>query len=469
MDFLLLGPFQAVHDGAPVALGGRRQERCVLAMLLLAPGRRLSVARIEDLLWDGKPPASGRGAIHTYVGRLRRTLAPYGMRISTRGDGYQLEPGTYTVDLDEFTALVRNAATVTVPIDQVLLYTTALNMWRGPLLSDVVDDALRARLDPALDEQRLTAIELRAQAQLSMGQHDQVVADLTPEVDATPTRERMVDCLMTALYRSGRQSEALVLYRHTRSVLRKEVGVEPSRELQTLHSRILRTDPALDRPVRPTFAVQVGDQWLPWQTSGDPALEFCNTYAGWAAPPHPRSEWLRSYATLAAWAGHHDLADARIVTRLRREAEREPSKAAAVLDRARELRAHLYACLTNSDYRESFRGVARFIDAAARHTEYRLGDDGLGRWSVALTAGLHLPVHAVALAAADLLADPRRMLVRACPAPACGWLFLDHTGQRRYCSIALCEGSTPSTHQLTQYRLDDPVPDQTRNGIRVAR
>jgi SARP family transcriptional regulator, regulator of embCAB operon len=312
----------------------------------------------------------------------------------------------------------------------------------------VADDKLRARLDPYLDELRLTTAELRAQAQLSMGLHDRVVADLVPLVSSTPTRERLVGCLMTGLYRSGRQADALGLYRQTRAVLGDELGIEPGRQLQALHERILRTDPALDRPPMPIYAVQVADQWLPWNTSGSPVLEFCNTYAGWGFPPRRGSDWLGSYATLAVWAGHHDLTDARMVSRLRQEAERDPTTASLVLDSARQLRTHLYACLTNTDDRDAFDSVAGYAEAATKLTTFQLGEDGLGRWSVVSGAGLHLPVHAVARAAADLLADPRRFTVRACPAPECGWLFLDHTGQRRYCNTALCAESASQSYQV---------------------
>jgi SARP family transcriptional regulator, regulator of embCAB operon len=442
MEFRLLGPFEARHDDVLVQLS-RRQERCLLAVLLLAPGQWLPTQRIADLLWHDHPSATARGAIHTYVGRLRRRLSAYGLSIATRGDSYLVDPDGHTVDVTQFTSLVRRAGTATVPVDQVQLYDRALRLWRGPLLADVADDELRARLEPELTELRLTAAELRAQAQLTMGLHDRVVTELGPYVEATPTRERLVGSLMTGLYRSGRQADALELYRRTRDLLDDELGLEPGRELAELQGRILRGDPALDRPPMPVFAVQVADQWLPWNTSGHPALEFCNTYAGWSQPPQPSRDWLTGYATLAVWTGHHGLTDQATVARLRGRAEDDPAAAAAVLADARELRAQLYAGLTQPDDSAAFHAVATYAEAAARQTTFRLGEDRLGRWSVSPAAGLRLPVLAVARSAADLLADPRRFTVRACPAPGCGWLFLDETGQRRYCSAAMCDGKAP--------------------------
>ena len=250
---------------------------------------------------------------------------------------------------------------------------------------------------------------------------------------------------MTALYRGGRQAEALSLFRTTRDLLIDSLGVDPGRDLQQLHQRMLRSDSRLERPVAPVFAVRVRDQRLPWNTSGHAALEFCNTYAGWRVPPLPGAEWLRSYTTLAVWAGYHDLTDDWTVTRLVRMAERDPIPAAEVLASARDLRTHLYACLTDPNNRDAFAAVARYVEAAGTAATFSLGEDGLGNWSTDPDAGSNLPVHAVARVAADLLADPRRFTLQACSSPECGWLFLDRSGMRRFCTVATCgkhEGET---------------------------
>ncbi|MFJ7066708.1 BTAD domain-containing putative transcriptional regulator [Streptomyces sp. NPDC101115] len=443
MDFSLLGPFEARHEGARVELGIRRQERCLLAILLLDAGRVVPPARLADLLWNGAPPASARSTVHTYVGRVRAALKPYGVTVATRHEGYaiELDGGRHRVDVREFLDLVGRAATAGDPGEQVRCHDAALALWRGPLLDGTVDDALRERLGGRLAELRLSALEQRAETQLTMGLHTRVLADLGPLATGHPGRERLVAALMTALYRAGRQSEALELYETTRRCLDTELGIDPGPVLTTLHDRILTGDPRLDRPPAPLYAVRVRDQWLPWTTGGHPALEFCNTYAGWRRDPAvPGSDWLRGYPALAAWAGHHDLADDSLVDRLLKEAADRPDAAATALAEARDFRAALYACLTDPADARAFRTVADAARRAARSAVLTLGPDGLARWRLTPSAGLDLPLLAVARAAADLLADPRRLTLRACPSADCGWLFLDESGRRRWCSLATCGG-----------------------------
>ncbi|WP_416970432.1 BTAD domain-containing putative transcriptional regulator [Streptomyces sp. 4F14] len=440
MEFHLLGPFTARHEGRPVKVGNRRQERALLAILLLHADHPVTTDRLVDLLWDTDAPASARATVHTYVGRLRVALKPYGVEIDTRHDGYALEQGPHTLDTQRFTALTRQASDTGDPAERLRLYDQALALWRGPLLADLADDRLRDRLAPALTELRLTTVELRAQVLLERGRYDEVVADLSPLAGDHPDRERLIAIQMTALYRVGRQSDALDLYRVTRTALATRYGVEPGPELQTLHDRVLHGDHRLDRPPGPVHAVRVDDQWLPWNTGGHPALEFCNTYAGWTGPRLPGSEWLRTYASLAVWAGHLDLIGDRSVTRLREQALREPEEAAAVLEEARRFRTDLYACMTDRHNTSAFTAVARTVEAAAARSRLTRDDQGLARWRPAPSAGLRLPLHAIAHSAAELLADPRHFTIRACPGEACGWLFLDASGRRRWCSLATCGG-----------------------------
>ncbi|MGW3071351.1 BTAD domain-containing putative transcriptional regulator [Kitasatospora sp. NPDC001132] len=484
MEFRLLGSFEADHRGEPVLAGSRRQERCLLAVLLLEDGRVVSTDRLIDLLWSGNPPGSARGTVHTYIGRLRARLRPYGVVIETRHDGYVLASGQHNVDVREFTDLTTRAAATGDPGERLRCHDRALALWRGPLLADVVDEALRGRLGRRLAELRLSALEQRAEILLAMGRHEQVLADLTaPDLTApapaapapaapastapapaapsagpppaapaeTPTglpaddllpRERLVLALMTALYRAGRQTEALALYRRTRRVLVDGLGVEPGAELAALHDRILRADPRLDRPPAPLYAVRVGDQWLPWSAGGHPALEFCNTYAGWGAEPGaapaPGSDWLRGYPTLAVWAGHHDLADEPVVEALLRGAAERPEEAAGVLADARAFRSALYTALTDPQDGSAFGAVATVVQEAGRSAVFTRGEDGLAHWRLPPAAGLRLPLYAAARSAAELLADPRRFTIRRCPSTGCGWLFLDASGRRRWCSLATC-------------------------------
>ncbi|MFI8889058.1 BTAD domain-containing putative transcriptional regulator [Streptomyces paradoxus] len=438
MDFQLLGPFAARHEGRPVLLGSRRQERCLLAVLLLHAGHSVPTRRLIDLLWDDDPPASARATVHTYVGRLRAALRPYEVSVETRHDGYAVERGPHRIDAQEFTGLVGQAADARDPVERIGHYDRALALWRGPLLADVADDRLRSRLDGRLGELRLAAVERRAEAQLGMGLPERVVADLTPLLREHPARERLVAAQMTALHRTGRRADALRLYGRTRALLATDLGIEPDHALRTLHERMLSGDPRLDRPPGPVYAVRVDDQWLPWSTSAHPALEFCNTYAGWGGNRLPGSEWLLGYATLAVWTGHLDLIEDRQTARLREEALRRPDEAAAALDEARRFRTDLYACLTDPQDGRAFTAVARVVEEAAGLSVFTRGEDGLGRWQPSPSAGLRLPLYAVARAAGELLADPRRFTVRSCPGRDCGWLFLDESGRRRWCSLGTC-------------------------------
>jgi DNA-binding SARP family transcriptional activator/predicted RNA-binding Zn ribbon-like protein len=438
MEFRLLGPFEARAGGQPIVVGTRRQERLLLATMLLDLGRIVSIDRLIDLLWAGDPPQSARSAIYTYVGRLRTTLAPHGVVIATRRDGYLIEPAGHTVDATDFVRRAREATDLLDQGERVRRLDAALAMWRGPLLADLADDGLRHRLGAQLTEIRLATGELVAEIRLRMGHHDRVIAALTGPAGQFPTRERLIALLMTALYRGHRQAEAIELYRRTRGILVAELGAEPGADLQDLHVRILRNDAGLERPPMPAYAVRVRDQWLPWKSAGHPALEFCNTYAGWNGPPEPRAEWLRTYAALAAWTGYVDLADQPTVGRLIKEAQEDPRQAAAVLAEATNLRRHLYACLTRPETQSSFDFVARYAEAAAKESRFERDGDGLGQWRLAASAGLRLPVYAAAGSAAELLADPRMHTVRQCPAVDCGWLYLDRSRLRQWCSMAIC-------------------------------
>ncbi|MGW8356654.1 BTAD domain-containing putative transcriptional regulator [Streptomyces wedmorensis] len=441
MDFTLLGAFEARHEGRRVRLGSRRQERCLLAILLLEAGRPVATDRLADLLWNGTPPAGARATLHTYVGRLRAALRPYGVTVETRHDGYAVDVTGHAVDVREFLDLAGRVALAADPGEQVRCHDAALALWRGHLLADTLDGTQRDRLGGRLVELRLTALEQRAEAQLAMGLHDRVLAGLAPFTGEHPGRERLVAAHMTALYRAGRQTEALELHRATRDHLVTELGVEPGPALTTLHERILNADARLDRPPAPLYAVRVREEWLPWTTGGHPALEFCNTYAGWhRAPAVPGSDWLRTYRTLAVWAGHQALADDPVVDRLLDTARARPAEAADALAEARSFRTDLYACLTDPTDLRAFRAVATAAEGAARAAVLELDETGLAHWRLPPAAGLRLPLLATARAAADLLADPRRLTLRACPSDDCGWLFLDATGRRRWCATATCGG-----------------------------
>ncbi|WP_144122443.1 BTAD domain-containing putative transcriptional regulator [Catellatospora sichuanensis] len=441
MEFRLLGPFEACHDGHLVEIAGRRQERCLLALLLLDLGHPVTIDRLIGLLWNGEEPASARGAVYTYVGRLRAALVPYGVRITTRADGYLVEADNHRVDVADFHRDVQQALDAADPAARAALLDRALRLWRGPLLADVADEALRHRLDGQLDEARLVAHEMRAEAQLALGRHARVIKDLAALADALPLRERLVGTLMTAHYRAARQADALLLYEATRKALATELGVDPGPDLQELHRRILRSDARLDQPRRAVYEVRVREEVLPWIVGGHPALDFCNTFVGWGDPaPLPGAEWLRGYRTFAVWCGYIGLADDPTVSRLLTLALRDPAEADRTLEQARTLRAHMFACLSGHADHAAFDAVARAAEAAAKTLEYTRDDSGGGRWRPSLEAGLRLPLHAAAWSAAELLADPRRLTVRSCAESHCRWLFLDETSMRRWCSLVTCAG-----------------------------
>ncbi|XVU29285.1 BTAD domain-containing putative transcriptional regulator [Actinoplanes sp. CA-054009] len=438
MEFWLLGPLEAWDGGRRVSVGNRRQERCLLGILLLARGGVVGAERIADLLWGGAPPASARGAVQTYVGRLRRALADHGLTIETRHDGYRIDVAGHRLDVDDFAERGRIAAEGTDAVERVRLWDEALGLWRGPLLADVADDRLRERLGASVHRQWLGALGKQAEDLLAIGHHDRVVSTLEPIVERHPGEESLVGLLMTALHRLGRTTEALHRYDLTAKALRADLDVAPGNALRGLRHRIGRRDPLLDRPPAPPYAVRVRDEWLPWNVGGHPALEFCNTYAGWGRPPNPGGDWLGGYPALAAWSEQVGLVDAGTVSALLRLARRGPHAAASVLGKAKRLRSLLYALLTDPGHEGAFTAVAGFAQAARQASVLTRDGSGLARWVLSPTAGLETPLHAAANAAAELLADPRRFTVCACPGANCGWLFLDDTGRRRFCSIATC-------------------------------
>ncbi len=184
--------------------------------------------------------------------------------------------------------------------------------------------------------------------------------------------------------------------------------------------------------------VEIEGVRLPMRIGGDPALDFCNTWAGWGEPPEPGREWLADYDRLALWAGYAELVDAETVSRLRRAAHRRADEAAQVLAAARSLRTSLHTAVLDPGDRRALAGVSSFARDAGRHSALRPGPDGAPRWELEREAGLSAPVLAVARAASDFLTGPDLPYVKACPGHDCGWLFVDHRGRRRWCSMSAC-------------------------------
>lgn len=248
-QFRILGPIEVLLDGRPAALGAPKQ-RALLALLLVNRRRVVPAEQLVDGLWGGNPPVSAVQSLQVYVHGLRRALGSE--RIETAGRGYRAAVAEEELDLDRFEhALERGrAALETGRVDDAEEdLRHALAVWRGPVLADLTEETRRAAGADRLEELRLTALELRLDAELASGRHDAVVAELETLTAEHPYRERFLEQRLLALYRGGRQAEALEVYRNARRALAEELGLEPSPSLQELERAILRQDPSLAAPV----------------------------------------------------------------------------------------------------------------------------------------------------------------------------------------------------------------------------
>jgi DNA-binding SARP family transcriptional activator len=247
-ELRILGPLEVVRDGAPVALGGPRQ-RALLALLALRAGTVVPRYRLIDELWGERPPDSAVNVLQTYVSHLRKAV-PAG-RLVTRPPGYLLAIEPDELDLHRFERLAadgRHALAAGDPAAAATALREALALWRGPALADVVEADV-ARVEAArLDELRLAALDERLRADLALGRHAEVVPELDALVAEHPLREGFRAHLMLALYRSGRQSDALAVYRDAHRTLGRELGIDPGHALRELEAAILRQDPSLDAP-----------------------------------------------------------------------------------------------------------------------------------------------------------------------------------------------------------------------------
>src|SRR5581483_2454671 len=247
MEFRLLGPLEVRADAGPLPLGGAKQ-RALLALLLVNANRVVARERLVDGLWGDEPPQTAVESVQVYVSRLRKLL-PDGM-LQTQPPGYLLAVDPDAVDLLRFERLVV-AARAAEPRRARALLADALELWRGPPLSGFADEPFASAEVRRLEELRLTAIEDRIDADLVLGRHTDVVPELEALIVEHPSRERLRVQLMLALYRSGRQADALAAYRDAYNALR-ELGIEPGTRLRTLERQILAQDEALDirRPLR---------------------------------------------------------------------------------------------------------------------------------------------------------------------------------------------------------------------------
>jgi DNA-binding SARP family transcriptional activator len=256
MDLRLLGPFEVSRDGQTLTLGAHRQSG-VLAILALAANRPVSRDALAEQLWAGDPPARAIGTLQAYISNLRRVLEPdrapraAATVLRSTATGYQLVVPDGARDIDRFNdaaTRARDALTTGDAATAAQLARAALTEWRGPALADFAHEPFAAGDIFRLEEALLQAVELRIEADLALGRHAELVAELRTLVEDHPLRERLRGQLMLSLYRNGRQAEALEVARVGRDRLADELGIDPDPALQRLESAILRQDPQLDAP-----------------------------------------------------------------------------------------------------------------------------------------------------------------------------------------------------------------------------
>jgi DNA-binding SARP family transcriptional activator/DNA-binding beta-propeller fold protein YncE len=251
-EFRVLGPLEVIVGGRDVALGGAKQ-RALFALLLLRANEPVSTDALIDHLWAGTPPASAAKVLQNHVLRLRRLLGDHAAgaeRLVTRAPGYLLRVAPEELDAHRFAALVDAARgeREADPATAAARLREALGLWRGPALCDVADEGFAQAEIRRLEELWLHAREELIDAQLALGAHEALVPELEALVAEHPFRERLRGLLMEALYRCGRQQEALDVVRQVRSLMHQELGLEPGPELRRLEKAILDQDPGLAGP-----------------------------------------------------------------------------------------------------------------------------------------------------------------------------------------------------------------------------
>jgi DNA-binding SARP family transcriptional activator len=261
VEFRLLGPLEASTDGGgPIGLGGAKQ-RAFLTILLLHAGELVPRDRIIEDIWGEEAPTTAGHSLEVYASGLRKALGASGPALAARSGGYVLEVPRDAIDVARFERLAAEGREALARGDAsraLERLTAALALWRGPALADVAYDSFAQAEIARLDELRLSATEDRIDAQLRLGRHAEIVGELRALVAANPLRERATAELMLALYRTGRQAEALDAYRSARERLADELGIDPSPELRALETAILRQSDELDAPVIPPAAATAG-------------------------------------------------------------------------------------------------------------------------------------------------------------------------------------------------------------------
>ncbi|AWN28246.1 BTAD domain-containing putative transcriptional regulator [Streptomyces sp. NEAU-S7GS2] len=256
MEFSLLGPIAVTTGSMELSLGPAKR-RSVLALLLLQPNTTVPLEQLIDSLWEDEPPEHARTVVQGHVSRLRATLAEggaeaYGIELTTHGSAYLLRLPEELIDAHRFGELVALARPEGAPADAVPLLREALGLWRGPALTGTVTSPPFAAAAHALEERRLTAVEALGRAHGTLGEHEQAAAILYSAAVNHPLREGLIAGLMRALFRTGRQSDALEWFHRTRRLLNEELGVDPGERLRGAYEEILRAEAAGGGRAKPT-------------------------------------------------------------------------------------------------------------------------------------------------------------------------------------------------------------------------
>jgi DNA-binding SARP family transcriptional activator len=294
--FRILGPLEVEAENGPIALRGQKQ-RSLLALLLIHAGETLSVDRLVDELWGEQPPRTATTSLHNLVVQLRKLLGPE--VLVTKPPGYVLRIPPDGLDLRRFERLVGEARRA-APEESVRLLNEALALWRGPPLADLTYEPFAESEIQRLEELRLDAVQQLFQAELAAGGGAELVGELERLVATHPLRERLRGQLMLALYRAGRQAEAMDVYHEGRRRLVDELGIEPSRELQQLYSSILRQESALDAAApQPQLEDHYGE--IARAAAAGRLVIVIGPGAGAVAPPRAEQAALPSRDEVAAY------------------------------------------------------------------------------------------------------------------------------------------------------------------------
>jgi DNA-binding SARP family transcriptional activator len=411
LRFGLLGPLEIRRGPDPIAVTASKQ-RALLAILLLHANRLVPADRLIEELWGGEPPGTAAAALQVYVAKLRRALDPGAAPdthpvIVTRAPGYLLRIAPEQLDVLRFEELFGEAVRLLEqgePSGAAATCREALALWRGEPLADLVYEPFAQTPIARLEELRLAALETRIDADLALGRHGELIAELRELTDANPARERLCAALMLALYRSGRQAEALDAYQRTRRRLVDDLGIEPGGSLQRLERAILQQDPELDLAERG----QPGSRGLP-----GPAAQRRSILVA-SDSEDDLAQLLPIAACLAASRQSHDLILLRLVL------PDAPDAPAALVAATRELSA----ARVRLGEQEIGARVAAFTSGQPARDTLRLVSEQdvylvLATCPAAVVDGAALPDELAAVLA-DSLADVALLVARASPPELAG-------------------------------------------------